>query len=532
MRHYTHAALQHYIASVQMVQNLLHNIDSRKATGADGIPGLLLKKCAPILAPSLTAIFTASLAAGELPQAFKQADITPVYKSGDRETASNYRPISLLPIVSKLLEKIVLTQLKAILASNSLLPEIQFAYRANPSTEDALAFIVNRLLLERDCGKATGLVFVDLSKAFDKVKHQALIDLLLGIGICDTVLKWFANYLSDRQQRVRVGNRLSSQSTCSRGVPQGSVLGPLLFTLYVRDLPSYVGVKVLMFADDILLFFSGFSIPEIACRLTNAVTSLDSWLTTRGLQMNIGKTQAMFVLPRGLNIPPDTVVMCNSRPLQLVTSYKFLGVFLDNRLSWEAQILHITGKVSQKIGALLRAGQQLTLPAKRLYYIAIIAADIEYGSNAFYSSLSTSSKEKLIRLSKRSVRAIFRAPPWTPSLPLYQQLQICRLPQRMDYKLLVFTYRCTHSLTSTLLTNEFSVLGQSNARTRSITRGQSVISLSLPNVCHRSGTISPLFTCSLLWNSLPSSLRHPDVNFCRFRNALATYMGFPVTSHT
>ena len=95
-------------------------------------------------------------------------------------------------------------------------------------------------------------------------------------------------------------------------------------------------------------FFSGFSIPEIACRFTNAVTSLDSWLTTRGLQMNIGKTQAMFVLPRGLNIPPDTVVMCNSRPLQLVTSYKYLGVFLDNRLSWEAQILHITRKCLAK----------------------------------------------------------------------------------------------------------------------------------------------------------------------------------------
>ena len=158
-----------------------------------------------------------------------------------------------------------------------------------------------------------------------------------------------------------------------------------------------------------------------------------------------------------------------------------------------------------------------------------------HGSSAFYSSLSTASKDpkKLIRLSKRGVRAIFRAPPWTPSLPLYQQLQICRLPQRMDCKLLVFTYRCTHcdSLTSTLLTNEFSVLGQSNARTQSITRGQSFISLSLPHVCHRSGTISPLFTCSLLWNSLSSSLPHPDVDFSRFRNALATYMGFPLTRH-
>ena len=115
-----------------MVQNLFQNIDSRKATGADDIPGILLKKCAPNLAPSLTAIFIASFTAGELPQAFKQADITPVYKSGDRETASNYRPISLLPIVSKLLEKIVSTQLKAFLASNSLLPEIQFCLPRQP----------------------------------------------------------------------------------------------------------------------------------------------------------------------------------------------------------------------------------------------------------------------------------------------------------------------------------------------------------------------------------------------------------------
>ena len=188
-------------------------------------------------------------------------------------------------------------------------------------------------------------------------------------------------------------------------------------------------------------------------------------------------------------------------------AYWCLGVFLDNRLSWEAQILHITRKVSQKIGALLCAGQQLTLPAKRLFYMA----DIEYGSNAFsLNMVRTPSTPRLFPPHRRkslfaspSVVSELRAPPWMPSLPLCQQLQICRLPQRMDYKLLVFTYRCTHSLTSTLLINEFSVLGQSNARTRSITRAQSqFISLSLPTVCHRSGTISPLFNYLLTFVEL------------------------------
>ena len=214
----------------------------------------------------------------------------------------------------------------------------------------------------------------------------------------------------------------------------------------------------------------------------------------------------MFVLPKGLNIPPDTIVMhmCNSRPLQLVTAYKFLGVFLDNRLSWEAQILHITRKASQKIGALFRTGRQLTLPAKRLFYMAIIAADIEYGSNAFYSSLSTAYRRKSLFASPSVVseqfselhrgRHLFHSTSNFKFAAFLNEWTINCL-----FSLTDFTYRCTHSLTSTLLTNEFSVLGQSNAHThtQSITRDQSFISLSLPNVCHRSGTISPLFTCSI-----------------------------------
>ena len=175
-----------------------------------------------------------------------------------------------------------------------------------------------------------------------------------------------------------------------------------------------------MFADKILLLFSGFSILEIACRL-HPCCHQSGQLAHHPWTTNKHRKDTGYVCPA---IPPDTIVMCNSRPIQLVTAYKYLGVFLNDRLSWEAKILHITRNVSQNIGALLRAGQPLTLPAKRSFYMAIIAADIEYGSNAFFSSLSTASKENLIRLSKRGVRAIFRAPPWTPSLPLYQQLQI------------------------------------------------------------------------------------------------------------
>ena len=519
--------------SVGTVLKHLESIDPRKATGSDGIPGLLLKKCAAVIAPSLTAIFNVSLTTGELPRAFKVANIAPVYKSGDREEAGNYRPISLLPIVSKVLEKIVSAQLKQFIQRNNLLPETQFAYRANHSTEDALTYAVNQLLLARDQGKVTGLVFVDLSKAFDRVEHQALIDLLSTIGISGAALKWFADYLSNRYQRVSLGDRSSPESLCSRGVPQGSVLGPLLFTLYIRSLPGSVSVPCILFADDILLFCSGFHACEIARCLSDSTASLHAWLTQRGLQMNVNKTQAMFILPRGSNRSTtiDINITCGSRLLEIVSYYKYLGVILDENLTWEHHLLHITKKVSQKIGALARASQQLTINAKRTFYLSVLASDIEYGSNAFYSSLSTAFKEKLVQLSKRGVRAIFKAPPWTPSAPLYEQLNITTPLKRFEYKLIYFTYRCTHSLASTLLVNQYIILSQSKARTSSITRGQSSVKLALCKVKTRSGSVSPLFTSSLLWNSLPSDLRQPDLSSSQFSHLLYLYLGFPVNRH-
>ena len=242
---------------------------------------------------------------------------------------ADYRPTSLLPIVSKVLEKIVSAQLKQFIQRNNLL-----AYRANHSTytEDALTYAVNQLLLAREQGKVTGLVFVDLSKAFDRVEHQALIDLLSTTEISGTALKWFADYLlSNRYQQASLGDRSSPESLCSRCVPQGSVLGSLLFTLYIRSLPGSVSVPCILFADDILLFCYGFHACEIARCLSDSTTSLHAWLTQRGLQMNVNKTQAMFILPRGSNRSTtiDINITCGSQSLEILNYYEYLGVILD-----------------------------------------------------------------------------------------------------------------------------------------------------------------------------------------------------------
>ncbi len=261
--------------------------------------------------------------------------------------------------------------------------------------------------------------------------------------------------------------------------------------------------------------------------LSDAVSQLHNWLAVRGLQMNVEKTQAMFILPSRMDLPTDVAVSCSGRPLSVVPSYKYLGLHLDCHLNWSVHIVHIIRKVSAKIAALRRAGKQLTSMAKRQYYISVIQSDLEYGSNAFYSSLPQSAKDQLSRLGKRGIRSIVGAPPWTHTAPLFNTLNIFPILKRLELKLLLLTYRCTHSLASHLLCDQYTRRTPTNS-TRSTTRAQITVSLCIPRIARRSGSISPLFTSSLLWNSLPSLLRSPVLSFSAFRHQLYKYLGFPV----
>ena len=216
--------------SIPDTQKLLCKVNASKATGSDGIPCGWLKQAAPCLAPSLAYLINQSLSEGRLPPVLKVAHITPLFKSGDRAVAKNYRPVSLLPQISKVLEKVVQQQLTSYLERTQQYPAAQFAYRHSHSTEDAVMYAVDRYLAERDSHAHTGIALIDMSKAFDKVRHQILVRDLQSIGIGSTALNWFISYLSGRTQQVilSTGER-SAVVNCTCGVPQGSVLGPVLF---------------------------------------------------------------------------------------------------------------------------------------------------------------------------------------------------------------------------------------------------------------------------------------------------------------
>ena len=246
----------------------------------------------------------------------------------------------------------------------NILPQEQFAYRLNHSCKDALCLATDRWNRALDEGLITGAVFCDMSKAFDRVKHQELINKLHYCGVGGTALAWFMNYLEDREQYITIGPNISERKPCMRGVPQGSVFGPMLFSIYTRSIPSVLsehGVQSQLFADDILFYTSGVDSCSLANTLSTALRGLEGWLTAKGLLLNPSKTQLMYIRSKHCSVKFTTDVSVNGVVLQQVSSAKYLGVIIDEHLTFDMHVANLQRKISRKIGALSRSFRMMDL---------------------------------------------------------------------------------------------------------------------------------------------------------------------------
>ena len=224
------------------------------------------------------------------PSSLKTAIVTPVFKSGDHHETCNYRPISILPVTSKIIEKVVAEQLTSHLNKEGLLHPRQYGFRAHHSTETACCFFLETIKASLDKGGVVGAVFLDLRKAFDTVNHSVLLTKLTQFNLSSNVLSWLQSYLSGRTQCVRIKDKMSPLRTCTLGVPQGSVLGPLLFSLYINDLPSIcMDMETLMYADDTVIFTHGKDVETVANKLTAAMERVAEWLSDSCLTLNTEK---------------------------------------------------------------------------------------------------------------------------------------------------------------------------------------------------------------------------------------------------
>ena len=507
------------------VLQLLSTLDATKATGSDQIPTSLLKASAKEICPSLTQLVNTILISGELPEQFKYAHITPVLKKGNPNTASNYRPISLLPVLSKLIEKIVCRQLSRYIESapeGDILPNEQFAYRPNHSTEDALTIAIDHWCRSVDDGQYVGICFVDMSKAFDRVNHELLLAELHNCGIGGVVLQWFRNYLDNRKQAVKVGVDLSSPVSCTRGVPQGSVLGPVLYSIYVRLVPRVLkNVTTIQYADDICFFLSGKEISGISATLSDSLHDLNTFLEEKSLLLNASKTQIMLVSsPR--STPPPLTIKLGDQTINQVESAKYLGLQIDQHLSFSEHVHRVVSKVAGLTSALRRNRRMLDMRSRRMFYLAMIQPHLEYSSNAFVNHLSSELLSMLQVAANNAVRAMFGLPDWCHVSPLYAKLSIAPLQLRFMLKCYIAAYKCAHKLAPSLLTNRLAL----NSRESSHTRQISFQTFKLPQVRSKLGLQSFSFTAADRFNCLPAAIRCAD-SLPIFIAATKNFIGFP-----
>ena len=389
------------------VEKLLGNLNVSKASGPDLIPCRLLKGLAAELAPILTEIFKQSLCEGVIPSVWKNADVTPVFKKGGRDLAENYRPVSLTCVCCKIFEHIISSHIRQHLDHYSILSSFQHGFRKLHSCETQLLVTIQDLLFHRDKHIPVDMAILDFSKAFDTVPHRRLLGKLSMYGINGPILQWIEAFLTDRIQGVVVEGYRSEEGKVLSGVPQGTVLGPLLFLLHINDLPSVVDSQVRLFADDCLLYRPIRSdVDRVA--LQRDLDLLEQWSDTWGMRFNAKKCQIMSIT-RGRSHTTHLYTLCG-HVLSSVQEAKYLGITLTDELSWSSHVHSVYSRANSTLGFLRRNLRRCPANLKETAYITLVRSTLEYAVAIWDPHLvkDCDMLEKVQRRSARFVKGDFR----------------------------------------------------------------------------------------------------------------------------
>ena len=386
------------LATEQEVREICTSFRSGTAPGYDCISMNVVKGSFDLICTPLTYIINLSLNSGVVPQEMKIARVIPLFKSGDNSLFTNYRPVSVLPVFSKFLERIVYNRLINFLNKYDILSRNQYGFRKNHSTAHALIQLYDKISSALDDKKVTLGLFIDLSKAFDTVNHEILLDKLEHYGVRGIALQWFKSYLSGRKQFVQYNSYNSSllQITCR--VPQGSILGPLLFLVYINDLCSVSKVlEMILFADDTNIFYSHTDASYLMEVVNLELKKITCWFYTNKLSINVKKSNFIIFRPRQNRQTLDLAFNISNYSIDRVKETTFLGVILDEHLTWKSHIHNVARKVSKAVGIIYKSSFCLDDSSLQILYFSLIFPYLFYCVSV-WASTYPSNLRRLITL--------------------------------------------------------------------------------------------------------------------------------------
>ena len=369
---------------------LLYKQDITKSGDIYGISPRLVKDAGPSMATNLSFLFNKSMETGIFPQLLKKSKVIPIYKAESKMLASNYRPISLLPIIGKLFEKIIFTRLTSFVKKYSILYKRQYGFQHGKSTEHAIIDIQENILNSLESRETPCCLFLDFAKAFDTVNHNILLHKLNHYGIRGTALQLIESYLTDREQCTQLNNITSDMDYIKHGVPQGSILGPLFFLLYINDIANSSALLTFyLFADDTTIFFPHKDLKVLEETINNELTHVSKWLTANKLSLNVGKSNVLLFCGKNKKSTTSINIKINGLAVEEKEYTKYLGILIDNKLTFSKHIQHVNSRLA-KGNAILSMVRHF-IPKSTLLntYHAYIQPHIDYCLNVWGNTYKT-----------------------------------------------------------------------------------------------------------------------------------------------